>query len=247
MVRLNSKRTPKPSGKKKKNTVEEIEEVDNVNQNTYQRKKDEDETPQFVSNFKSSNLQGVAYNPEKKQMWVRFLDGSVYTYYNVPLNVYRNFWHASSKGSYFWDKIRRNYSIPYRKLTSSLIFIPIKNMKLSSSRITKSRYPLSLKAANNSIMLYTQINSSIQELLDMLYDLGCSGFESLSNVIIHFDEDYVYISTPKDNITISYQDGIYTIVLENLKHKDKDIIFKVGEENFVIDAANQIFAYLETR
>lgn len=41
--------------------------------------------------------------------------GDIYVYYDVPVNVYRRWITAPSKGHYFWQFLRQNY--PYSKLT----------------------------------------------------------------------------------------------------------------------------------
>ena len=83
-------------------------------------------TPPLIDTFQSSNIDAVAYDPTKKQMWVRFLGKDLYTYFDVPLAIYRGFWSAPSKGHYFWEKIRKNKRIKYQKLTASLTWVPLK-------------------------------------------------------------------------------------------------------------------------
>ena len=41
--------------------------------------------------------------------------GDIYMYFDVPVQVYRRWVNATSKGHYFWVNIRNNYR--YRKLT----------------------------------------------------------------------------------------------------------------------------------
>lgn len=76
----------------------------------------------FWTSFKSSNIEGIKYDGKKRQLWVRFLGGEVYTYFDVPINVGRGFYSAPSKGHYFWEKIRKNRHIKYQRLTASLHF-----------------------------------------------------------------------------------------------------------------------------
>lgn len=71
--------------------------------------------------FESSNIDGMAYKAEKEQLWIRFKDGSVYTYYDVPLRIAQGLYKAGSKGRYFWKKIRRNPRIKYQRLSASLL------------------------------------------------------------------------------------------------------------------------------
>lgn len=70
--------------------------------------------------FRSSNIDGMSYDADRKQLWIRFKDGAVYTYYDVPLNIAQGIYRAGSKGRYFWKKIRNNPRIPYQRLTASL-------------------------------------------------------------------------------------------------------------------------------
>jgi hypothetical protein len=45
---------------------------------------------------------------------IEFHDGGVYRYSNVPVHVYEGLLRASSKGSYFHDRIKERYR--YRKV-----------------------------------------------------------------------------------------------------------------------------------
>lgn len=154
MLYLNAKRTPKASGKKKKallqdDILEEDVVEDNVDEgvdedkgparsqaNPYAKKdnRSRKNVPEFIDTFSSSNIDAVAYDPAKKQLWVRFMGNDVYTYYDVPLNVYRGFWSAPSKGHYFWEKIRKNKHIKYQKLTASLHWIPYRQFGLNANK-----------------------------------------------------------------------------------------------------------------
>ena len=87
----------------------------------------------FWKSFKSSNIEGIKYDGEKRQLWVRFLGGEVYTYFDVPINVGRGFYSAPSKGHYFWEKIRKNRHIKYQRLTSSLHFDYVGLISLDSA------------------------------------------------------------------------------------------------------------------
>lgn len=80
----------------------------------------ERERQKFWTDFDSSNIDGMAYNVEKKQLWMRFKDGSVYTYFDVPLNIAKGLYKAGSKGKYFWKKIRNNPRYQYQRLSASL-------------------------------------------------------------------------------------------------------------------------------
>lgn len=74
----------------------------------------------MYTNFRSSNIDGMVYKVEKEQLWLRFKDGSVYTYYDVPMRTAKGLYNAGSKGKYFWKKIRNNPRYQCQRLTASL-------------------------------------------------------------------------------------------------------------------------------
>tara|TARA_Y100001960_G_C14115174_1_gene559461 strand:- start:212 stop:424 length:213 start_codon:yes stop_codon:yes gene_type:complete len=47
---------------------------------------------------------------------VEFSDRSIYQYDNVPEYIYTNMMNAESKGTFFWDNIRRNNNYNYKKI-----------------------------------------------------------------------------------------------------------------------------------
>lgn len=49
---------------------------------------------------KSSNIHSIGYSAELKIIQVQFLSGSVYEYYDVPVNEYEAFLKADSKGKF---------------------------------------------------------------------------------------------------------------------------------------------------
>ena len=65
----------------------------------------------------SSNLRSVGYDPETKTLEVEFQNGSVYQYFNVPNNVYRELMAAPSHGRYFHRFIRNIY--PYSRVVNT--------------------------------------------------------------------------------------------------------------------------------
>jgi len=105
--------------------VEYEEELEDLPDESPDAPPAEQPTPEFLEEFTSSNLKSVAYDPESQQLWIRFLDNSVYTYYDIPIRIWKGFWSAPSKGHYFWEAIRRNPSIEYHKLASSLHWLPV--------------------------------------------------------------------------------------------------------------------------
>lgn len=50
---------------------------------------------------KSSNIHSVGYDKLHKVLQVEFLNGSIYQFYDVPENIYKNILKADSKGKYF--------------------------------------------------------------------------------------------------------------------------------------------------
>jgi len=57
----------------------------------------------------SSNVASFGYNPEESMLVTAFLDGSIYEYYNVPLDVWQRFQTAPSKGKFVWKELRDMY------------------------------------------------------------------------------------------------------------------------------------------
>ena len=60
----------------------------------------------------SSNIERIGYNKEDEHLFVEFVssDLSLYRYFGVPENVFKEFKDADSKGSYFHKEIKGNYS-----------------------------------------------------------------------------------------------------------------------------------------
>ncbi len=57
----------------------------------------------------SSDIAGVGYDTASHTLYVRFLKGGTYSYFNVPEIIYRNLMNAPSKGKYFAANIRKSY------------------------------------------------------------------------------------------------------------------------------------------
>jgi hypothetical protein len=58
---------------------------------------------------KSSTIASVGYDVKTKVLEVEFINGDVYTYSNVPKEIYFAFLKSSSKGKYLWKYIRGIY------------------------------------------------------------------------------------------------------------------------------------------
>ena len=55
---------------------------------------------EFCKITTSSNIDTLAYNPFSRTLLIKFLEGSVYVYQNVPLEIWRALLKANSKGEY---------------------------------------------------------------------------------------------------------------------------------------------------
>lgn len=62
----------------------------------------------------SSNIESIGYDEQNQQVYVRFLNGSLYVYKGVPLHEFENLRDAPSLGSY----LHRNYKnvYPYERI-----------------------------------------------------------------------------------------------------------------------------------
>lgn len=62
----------------------------------------------------SSNIDSIGYDDQNQEVYVRFLNGSLYVYKGVPAHEYQNLMEASSHGSY----LNRNFKNvhPYERI-----------------------------------------------------------------------------------------------------------------------------------
>ena len=58
----------------------------------------------------STNLASVEYDKEAQKLYVEFLSGSTYVYFNLDESVYRGLMNAPSKGTYFSQNIKGVYA-----------------------------------------------------------------------------------------------------------------------------------------
>ncbi len=63
---------------------------------------------------RSSSINGVGYDPKTRTLEVKFNNGGVYHYFNVPSAIYRALLNAESKGRFVNFKIKGNY--PYQQI-----------------------------------------------------------------------------------------------------------------------------------
>jgi len=62
----------------------------------------------------SSNIEAICYVEDARELQVRFLNGSTYSYADVPQEIYEELLNAPSKGSYLNRMIKGVYN--YQKL-----------------------------------------------------------------------------------------------------------------------------------
>ena len=65
----------------------------------------------------SSMVVAVKYDPQALKLRVRFKGNSIYEYDNVANDLYAAMMAAPSKGTFFWENIRENPEIPYRRVS----------------------------------------------------------------------------------------------------------------------------------
>lgn len=58
---------------------------------------------------KSSNLKAVGYDEEKRILYVDFLNGAKYQYFDVPRFLFEELLKADSKGSYLDRRIKKGH------------------------------------------------------------------------------------------------------------------------------------------
>jgi hypothetical protein len=56
--------------------------------------------------LESKMFTSVAYDAEKRLLYLRFQSGDIYQYFEFPNNDYQQFLNAESKGRYFLSNIR---------------------------------------------------------------------------------------------------------------------------------------------
>ena len=57
----------------------------------------------------SEAIAEIRYDAERSTMFVRFVDGEWYSYFDVPAQVHEDFVAAESHGRFFHDHIRDRY------------------------------------------------------------------------------------------------------------------------------------------
>ena len=62
----------------------------------------------------SSNIDSIGYDEQNQEVYVRFLNGSLYVYKGVPAHEYQNLLEAPSHGSYLNRNFKNVY--PYERI-----------------------------------------------------------------------------------------------------------------------------------
>jgi hypothetical protein len=69
--------------------------------------------PEMIS-VSSSNVESIGYDESTELLYVKFLNGSIYEYKNVPKMIYEQLLAAPSIGSYMHRNVKGLY--PYEKV-----------------------------------------------------------------------------------------------------------------------------------
>jgi hypothetical protein len=62
----------------------------------------------------SSSLESIGYDEQNQEVYVRFLNGSIYVYKGVPEHEFQNLIEAPSSGSYLHGNFKNVY--PYERI-----------------------------------------------------------------------------------------------------------------------------------
>jgi hypothetical protein len=57
----------------------------------------------------STAIQRIDYDETSRHLWITFVTGNVYKYYDVPRGIYECFLRAPSKGAFFNENIKDRY------------------------------------------------------------------------------------------------------------------------------------------
>lgn len=67
-----------------------------------------------MKSVKSSNIDSIGYNKEEQQLFIKFNNGSLYMYNDVPEDVWEDLQNSESKGKFVYYELRNMYD--YEKL-----------------------------------------------------------------------------------------------------------------------------------
>ena len=87
--------------------------------NQPEQQEEEEKKPKRTKDLKkfpvdSSNLDWIAYDKDKEDLYIQFRSGGLYVYHDVPYNIFDGLLTAGSKGRYHNMKIKWKYK--YEKL-----------------------------------------------------------------------------------------------------------------------------------
>jgi len=57
----------------------------------------------------SSNIASIGYDEESSTLEIEFLNGGIYQYFDVPINVYQELMSAGSHGQYLAQQIKGRF------------------------------------------------------------------------------------------------------------------------------------------
>ena len=88
-------------------------------QDNQPEQQEEEKKPKRTKDLKkfpvdSSNLDWIAYDKDKEDLYIQFRSGGLYVYHDVPYNIFDGLLTAGSKGRYHNMKIKWKYK--YEKL-----------------------------------------------------------------------------------------------------------------------------------
>ncbi|WFB65026.1 KTSC domain-containing protein [Sphingobacterium sp. WM] len=69
--------------------------------------------PEMIT-VSSSNIASIGYNDENQEVYVRFLNNSLYVYRGVPAHEFQNLLEAPSQGTYLHANFKNVY--PYERI-----------------------------------------------------------------------------------------------------------------------------------
>lgn len=57
----------------------------------------------------SSNIESIGYDSNSQTLEIEFLNGSIYQYFDVPMNIHEGLLNADSQGKYLAHSIKGNF------------------------------------------------------------------------------------------------------------------------------------------
>jgi len=57
----------------------------------------------------SSNIESIGYDSDSQTLEIAFLNGSIYQYFDVPLQIFEDMMSAESQGKYLAHQIKGHY------------------------------------------------------------------------------------------------------------------------------------------